>query len=147
MIEQFIPYHEALELEKLGFNQPCILALSWTNDTDRYTKQRYKPRAYLMGSTEIEYDFSKFKIEFANNYSTEIRVPTFSQAFKFFREKCNLIPNLQYYGNWNFEIFRVTELAEPIDDLDINYTFKGGTYEEAELECLVKLIDIVKNKL
>jgi hypothetical protein len=124
MKKEFVPYEQALELKKLGFNEECL---------SYYT--------YPEGKFSNVLSFNSYK-----NTALKTSSPTFSQAFRWFREKYNLIPDIQYYGNWNFEIFRIGEFAEPMDDVNVDYTFKGGTYEEAELECLKKLIEIVKNK-
>ena len=63
----------------------------------------------------------------------ECKAPLYQQCFRWFREKhdlhCNIDP-------WGYCIF------------DDNGTEKTGfeSYEEAELECLKKLIEIVKQK-
>ena len=67
-------------------------------------------------------------------------------AFRWFREKYNLIPNVEsiYTDETRTEIkfwFWIGNHKEYSDD-EVFY----DTYEEAELECLVKLIEIVKNK-
>ena len=61
-----------------------------------------------------------------------IGAPLYQQAFRWFREKYNMHFFAQYFtdGKW-----RGTHSKE-----DFN------TYEEAELACLKKLIEIVKNK-
>ena len=125
MEKEFVPYEQALELKKLGFNDECFAGY------DIYTKELY-----------IGYENSQrtFNIEYY------ILAPILAQTFRWFREKYNLILDIQYYGNWNFEIFRIGEFAEPMDDVNVDYTFRGGTYEEAELECLKKLIEIVKSR-
>ncbi len=124
MEKEFVPYEQALELKQLGFNEECF---------SYYT--------YPEGKFSNVLSFNSYK-----NTALKTSSPTFSQAFRWFREKYNLIPDIQYYGNWNFEIFRIGEFAEPMDDVNVDYTFKGGTYEETELECLKKLIEIVKKK-
>ena len=124
MKNEFVPYEQALELKQLGFNEECF---------SYYT--------YPEGKFSNVLSFNSYK-----NTALKTSSPTFSQAFRWFREKYNLIPDIQYYGNWNFEIFRIGEFAEPMDDVNVDYTFKGGTYEDAELECLKKLIEIVKSK-
>ncbi len=124
MKKEFVPYEQALELKQLGFNEECF---------SYYT--------YPEGKFSNVLSFNSYK-----NTALKTSSPTFSQAFRWFREKYNLIPDIQYYGNWNFEIFRIGEFAEPMDDVNVDYTFKGGTYEETELECLKKLIEIVKSK-
>ena len=124
MKNEFVPYEQALELKQLGFNEECF---------SYYT--------YPEGKFSNVLSFNSYK-----NTALKTSSPTFSQVFRWFREKYNLIPDIQYYGNWNFEIFRIGEFVEPMDDVNVDYTFKGGTYEDAELECLKKLIEIVKSK-
>ena len=124
MKKEFVTYEIALELKELGFDEEC---LAWTipNETN-----------FIISPCE----------KYGERFDKMVQIPTFSQVFRWFREKYNLIPDIQYYGNWNFEIFRIGEFAEPMDDVNVDYTFKGGTYEESELECLKKLIEIVKSK-
>ena len=123
MEKEFVPYEQALELKQLGFDEECF---------SYYT--------YPEGKFSNVLSFNSYK-----NTALKTSSPTFSQAFRWFREKYNLIPDIQYYGNWNFEIFRIGEFAEPMDDVNVDYTFKGGTYEESELECLKKLIEVIKD--
>ena len=67
----------------------------------------------------------------------------FQQAFRFFREKYGLhyiiCKNIQMDGYGYREVILIPYMEE-----NENTIFK--TYEEAELECLVKLIDIVKKQ-
>jgi hypothetical protein len=75
----------------------------------------------------------------------ECRAPTFSQAFRWFREKYNLICRVS-----------VTSYGCTLDEQEFYcvITSKYGTasyeifntYEEAELDCLKKLIEIVEYK-
>ncbi len=58
-------------------------------------------------------------------------LPLYQQAFRWFREKYNL---REQYG-----VF-------PHHTIMINYLIEGGREEEAELECLKKLIEIVKQQ-
>ena len=131
MKKEFVPYEQALSLKELGFDK-ITFGVYYISDDKHEVVVSNGPYNYGK-NTGI---YKKYNV----------LTPTFSQAFRWFREKYNLIPDIQYYGNWNFEIFRIGEFAEPMDDVNVDYTFKGGTYEEAELECLKKLIEIVKNK-
>ena len=135
MKKEFVPYEQALELKKLGFNEPCY---AYFSNKYTYVDTIIKPIHVISENINESALIRKLEITCLS--------PTFSKAFRWFREKYNLIPDIQYYGNWNFEIFRIGEFAEPMDDVNVDYTFKGGTYEEAELECLKKLIEIIKNK-
>jgi hypothetical protein len=72
---------------------------------------------------------------YKNGVSENISAPTFSQAFRFFREKYKLsgIPTHQSYDVWNLETGECFIEEYPIE-----------SYEEAELACLRHLIEIVK---
>lgn len=115
MEKEFVPYEQALELKGLGFDKPCLI-----KDTEQGE-------------------------DFAIYYEHENGRPTFSQSFKFFREKYNLICRV-----------RVTSYGCTLDEQEFycEITSKNGTasyeifhtYEEAELDCLIKLIEITKSK-
>jgi len=70
-------------------------------------------------------------------YGEVIESPLYQQAFRWFRENYKLsgIPTHQSYEIYNLETEECINEVYPID-----------TYEEAELACLIKLIEIVKNK-
>ena len=131
MKKEFVPYEQALSLKELGFDK-ITFGVYYISDDKHEVVVSNGPYNYGK-NTGI---YKKYNV----------LTPTFSQAFRWFREKYNLIPDIQYYGNWNFEIFRIGEFAEPMDDVNVDYTFRGGTYEEAELECLKKLIEIIKSR-
>jgi hypothetical protein len=125
MEKEFLPYEIALELKELGFDEPC-----------------YK------GYTE---DYKEL-ISFSNthtNTSVKTTLPTkpfttplYQQVFRWFREKHNLnsfvIDSKSY--SWYFNI------NDMVKDDVISEVLYFRTYEEAELECLKKLIEIVKDK-
>jgi len=115
-MKDFTLYQEALELKQLGFKERC-LGHYWENLF--YFRTTFNHPSTMPNSPE------------------SCLAPTYSQAFRFFREK---------YG--------LCIVIKPIDDkkLDLGYNLvKNGlimnahlTYEEAELACLKKLIEIVK---
>jgi hypothetical protein len=81
--------------------------------------------------------------------ATDINAPTFSQAFRFFREKYHFVGTILgdgFNGELKGYYYSITEEGwinyyESIDDGKWY-----DTYEEAEDACLNKLIEIVKNK-
>ena len=73
---------------------------------------------------------------------TDTLAPTYSQAFRFFREKHNLIGLVEGGYADGKNIFTYIIWNDFKDDWCNEYV---STYEEAELECLKKLIEIVKN--
>ena len=120
MNKEFIPYEQASELEKLGFDEPCFGVYA--------TKDGYVRKS--------AYD------EIGN-------APLYQQAFRWFREKYDL--NVFVYANTHISI--ELSLTEPRKYFYLIDTEEGleeskdfNTYEEAELECLKKLIELVKNK-
>jgi len=122
--KEFIPYEQALALKELGFDEPCFNYYSTPNHPS------LKP-AILLGNNPSEPLMSSqmYKIGV-----WKIKAPLYQQAFKWFREKCDLHCNID---PWGYCIF------------DDNGTEKTGfkTYEQAELECLKKLIEIIQNIL
>ena len=111
MEKEFIPYKIALALKELGFDEPCIRG--W----DKNKKIWYHP------DTDIVLDN-----------------PTFSQVFRFFRDKHNL-DSWIYCSDESKGYFAIILKRKRF----VSYHENFDTYEEAELACLNKLIEIVKN--
>jgi hypothetical protein len=65
--------------------------------------------------------------------STSVQLPLYQQAFRFFREKYNLHSHIEYSKGF-YEYWILLDV--------IGY----DTYEEAELACIKKLIEIAKNR-
>lgn len=99
MNNEFIPYEQAVELKELGFDEPCF--------------------AYRGGCGGIMIKETPHCV---------ISAPSFSQAFRWVREKHDLFISIVHYEN----------------GYSINDLRRFETYEEAELACLKKLIEIVK---
>ena len=119
MNKEFLPYNESLELKALGFDESCF---------------GYYSEGELILNSHTNNHMQRFR------YSA----PTFSQAFRWFREKLAIrsciIDNHQTPG--------YTYTTGP-DQYYYDTGSENGwfhTYEEAELACLNKLIEIVKQK-
>jgi hypothetical protein len=125
MEKEFVPYVEALELKELGFNEPCF-----TYYYNIVGKLRTNIPVNIGDSLTYE----------SNKKSGITLAPTFSQAFRWFRSngiESTIVPIiLGTHKEYQFVIFALNEV--------LNTGFE--TYEKAELECLKKLIKIVKNK-
>lgn len=118
MTQEFVPYEQALALKELGFDEECLGNFA---DDEKHTL-------------------------FTNgNRPGKIDAPTFSQAFRWFREKHKIHPviNLTIIGTWYFELYDLNDKRNAEIKTNQN-EFK--TPEEAELACLIKLIEIVKEK-
>ena len=122
MEKEFVPYKQSLELKELGFDEPCF---GFYNNAD--------------GNVWIKHTIDE---SIKNIYTGDFEAPLYQQAFRWFREKYNLhsyIVDSKSY-KWYFNIDDMT-----IDDV-ISEVLYFKTYEEAELACLKKLIEIVKQK-
>jgi hypothetical protein len=129
MEKEFIPYEQALELKELGFNEECLNKF-YTKPNSKMFCIDEKGRPYSIKNTSnMLYTIGEHYVLKDDNV---IIAPLYQQAFRWFREKYQLhFPIMvQHGGTWYFEKFST----------------KGfKTYEEAELACLKKLIETVKN--
>ena len=138
MEKEFISYEEALALKELGFDEQCFA----TYNSDK--KVNRNP-SHNMEDLPIEgqpYYWNNSKI-----YKSCITTPLYQQAFRWFREKYKLDPTIKSWTENNKIIYYIS--TEPIGKPSRYkcYEVKKDSYEEAELACLKKLIEIVKNKL
>jgi len=129
-MKDFVSYEIALALKELGFDDKCFGA---------YDK-KYK----LAISTSDYWD--KSSLYSLNDYfgknTYRCLAPLYQQAFRWFREKYS-------YQSFISPSNELTYLAYDFTLKGFDGYFKSKqfkTYEEAELECLKKLIEIVKNK-
>jgi hypothetical protein len=136
MIEKdFIPYEIALELKQLGFDEPCFGYHYTLNGKDWKFADNHK--------------YHEIDDQLVIGSKFTLLAPTYSQAFRWFRDKYGLYINLIY--DWNDEIYRVTIMVQNEDKSCKVIYLKEGDYikeyktlEEAELACLKKLIELVK---
>tara|TARA_B110000503_G_scaffold27536_1_gene43963 strand:- start:11665 stop:12042 length:378 start_codon:yes stop_codon:yes gene_type:complete len=116
----FVPYQIALDMKSIGFDKPNYF-LKW-------------------------YD-SKGNIREGLGLG-EVKAPLYQQAFRWFREKYDLHSGIDnsisgYYGiTKKRDVKSSLYLSEWVNTQE--FPFK--THEEAELACLIKLIEIVKEK-
>jgi hypothetical protein len=130
MNKEIVPYEEALTLAQIGFVQSCWHTyhdLTWPSNEDKHKLQTV-------------HNLTSYTEPYAHKYINPVLAPTFSQAFRWFRENYGLNYEISYAG-------KVGEYHAFVKDYI--YGNNGNspsvfTYEEAELECLKKLIEIVK---
>jgi hypothetical protein len=131
MIEkEFTPYEQALALKELGFDEPC---LGW-----------YLPEIVDKGnvaSVILGSYITKW-----NKFGDRLSVSTFSQAFRWFREKYDKygVVNIDLSNNLEDKIF-VYVIENKLGYI-IDRSEEYESYEKAELACLIKLIEITKTK-
>ena len=116
MTKEFVPYEQALALKELGFDEPCFMA-------------------YLNGNLDKELFLFNHSIR---SHSTQefTSAPLYQQAFRWFREKHDKLGCIKKANDRNRFVYLVNDIVFAFYD----------TYEDAEIACLIKLIEIVKNK-
>jgi len=131
MNKEFIPYSQALALKELGFDEPCFGYYHICN-TDEL-KEIY----------ECDYFFHEKSGNFNSNCLL-LKAPLYQQAFRWFREKFGYYANLFVDDDKTFGFMISSFVEEGVLEKPIQRNY--SSYEEAELVCLIKLIEIVKNK-
>jgi hypothetical protein len=144
-MKDFAPYQQSLELKELGFDEPCFANYTVIPEDkiDWFTIPEQGITNKTSFGSSKNYNSKYFEEE------GTISAPTYSQAFRWFREKYGLHQNItQYYGERFY--FKIEDMFFPRrhEDYPIEKLRDLGEYvsqEEAELACLNKLIEIVKD--
>jgi hypothetical protein len=124
MKNEFCTYEQALVLKELGFDAPCF------------------------GCYDVEAVFGLTVMSIKQYYTNSKKdtwncsAPLYQQAFRWFREKYQLHFTITSISqeSWQWHI------TKPGESLGKMYQEDFYTYEEAEQDCLDKLIEICKNK-
>ena len=142
MDKQFATYKQSLALKELGFDEPCFAAYS--GDEDNSSLFIYWNDLVNMSELFISQDNCE-------KFDYECLVPTFSQAFRWFRKEHNLYHEIRTFA-WDYDKkelgFSIRTYLNPIyiETERLIHSEVYETYEEAESACIDKLIEIVKNK-
>lgn len=123
MEREFVGYEEALALKELGFNELCFGYFHYIYKKDLIVY----PIKGCVNSALLE---------------KEVSAPLFQQAFRFFREKYQI----ECYIKSLYEQKENKGFYFGLDDYKSRdfYSKTYVSYEEAELACLKKLIEIAK---
>ena len=139
MEKEFVPYEIALRMKALGFNEPC---LAWFSDRN----------IRVVGTNGCTVSHLPFNSSFKDD-DEFVSAPTFSQAFRWFREKYNLYTEIhKKFDGIGVSIILSEYRYDHRQDKEVEYhipKYFGNihkSYEEAELACLKKLCEIVENK-
>lgn len=153
MNKEFLTYEESIALKQLGFDELCLgyynhkeVLLLATPSLDRTYLPFYYKNSKIRGLANI---FSSKKTE-----DKFVSTPTYQQAFRWFRENYSLQHEITRQGirYWLLTIYDIDKTTPngvfngKKYQLDEELTNEPTTYEKAELECLKKLIELVKSK-
>ena len=135
MTKEFVPFDRSLKLKELGFNESCLGGY-----------------IYLQGSGTFELAFYKDRnVDFNTTSNIYVSAPLYQQCYRWFREKYNLYQDISVFA-WNYDKkqlgFSIRTYLNPVN-IETERKVYGEvyeTYEEAELACLDKLIELVENK-
>jgi hypothetical protein len=137
--KEFVPHTESLELKKLGFNKPCLICYRGESGLYSHSIGGYASEITLKSNT----DLNTYSVNEKEDYW--VAAPTYLQAFRWFRENYGL-------SGWVNESFVGSSqgVISIKSEIGLKYhtavTKLFDTYEEAELECLKRLIEIVKQQ-
>jgi hypothetical protein len=129
MEKEVVPYEESLALAQIGFVQSCWHAyhdLTFPSKEDKH-------------KLETVHNLTSYTESCVYQYVNPVLAPTYSQCFRWFREKHNL------FGQVNIHTYFIYNISNGDFKMVKEYDKLFETYEEAELACLKKLIEIVKN--
>ena len=124
-MKDFIPYNEALVLKELGFDEPCFGIITGVYGENPPLVVE------LAGSKEWKRETLTYCTSWQEGW---VLIPLYSQAFRWFRDN----HNLTHMVSDNLEAFVFAVEGA------LMFGKIYDTYEEAELACLKKLIEIVK---
>lgn len=140
--KEVVPYKQALALKELEFNEPCLA---------------YYLCSFLKDNFQIKYGITnKNLLKYDKDNKNRISAPLYQQAFRWFREKYGLEsyinPELPFsYNNPKYTVIFIKTTKNFItytnDTIWIRENIERkrfNSYEEAELKCLKKLIEIIK---
>ena len=122
MKKEFIPYEIALALKELGFDEPCFA----------HFVKHYNEIKCILNSDDFDEWWTN------NSDNLECKAPLYQQVFRWFREKYNLYSFVFVFDQgFGYETYK-----EGV--IQTNESFES--YDEAQIACLDKLIELVKNK-
>jgi hypothetical protein len=125
MIQEILPYEQALGLKELGFEEPTIFGY------DRV------PMLCTMGKSAFD----------SLNYNAKsggyVSAPLYQQAIRWIREKYNYSVEITYR---NADKKYLVSLYPIWPNIEVFFLGTHSEYEEAESLCIKKFIEMVKEK-
>jgi hypothetical protein len=146
MEKEFVTYEQALVLKELGFDEPCF----------GFYKLKHSNVYY---DTIVQTQIHKFRnnsdLNLYSDLKEKIAAPLKQQVFDYFRNKYNLIYQINYLYNGNYQVIIHKNTHEYMEIIESKYGRNSCvyeipdnySYEEAESACIDKLIEIVKEKI
>ena len=151
MTKEFLPYDRALKLKQLGFEDECMAYYEMSlTEVEHEEDGTSGPFGWKKGEVSFEKRFfvNNLKgVDHSNENWIEFAAPLFQQAFRWFRNEHGVsiyISPLEDGSAFYHMVY--TNINVPYSNRICSLPSKWNTYEEAELACLDKMIQIVESK-
>jgi hypothetical protein len=141
MEKEFVRHEISLELKQLGFDEPCFY--QYVRDFDNYGE-------LIPITSETNHPILRNNQQVSHCSGGDcFAAPLYQQVFRWFREKYELDSYIKpsLLGTkkvYDFYIWFTNKEGERDLFIGMNNEY---TYEEAEIECLLKLIEFVKESI
>jgi hypothetical protein len=137
MEKEFTPYNTALRMKAIGFDETCF--------------GHFQQEFHDDGMTELEPSLQMIISKQHQHAYQLCTAPLYQQAFRWFRAKYSICVEIHETTDWEEDneswSFVICKYRLGDNDGMISSTVDYDTYEEAELDCLKKLIEIVEKEL
>jgi len=130
MTKEFVPYELALRMKQLGFNEQCFRYEA----VKKICENQAQPGGCQLPNVHCGYPACTI-----DSSVESLPIPVWQQAFRWFREKHKLSSIISQFGYSIENQFGQIIHTIPDDENPL-------CYEEAELACLEKLLEIVESK-
>ena len=146
MQDQFVPYGIAIALKEIGYTEACMAHFS-ISLTECVNEEDGKSGPFGWEKGEVTFDKSYFinnydGIDYSNDDWLSAAAPLYQQVFNWFRKEHSidtmLIPKFGDNG-YGAECFKNGSLL-PVELLG------KYNYEEAQDECIIRIIKFIKEK-
>lgn len=117
----FVPYEHSFILKELGFDEPCLDF--YDNNEELFYNHENKEKIHIGDS---------------------VKAPLYAQAFEWFRENHSLEGQIKSWTERGEIVYYVSTEKVGAPSRFKCYEINVKTYAEAELACLIKLIELVK---
>ena len=123
MEKEFVSYELSLTLKDIGYESPSPIG-------------GYRGGAVFYYDKGSELFYDGLPMYSSSYHEGQIIAPLYQQVFRWFRDK---------YPDFDFGVAKIHNGTNNYHyHINLKWEFFEGTYEEAELACLKKLIEIVK---
>jgi hypothetical protein len=140
MKHEFVNYNQALKLKELGFDESCV----------GFYQLEYGEIRPCMVDDDEQYRLTGWRTcknsEIPKQYTS---APTFSQAFRWFRDTHNMFHEIQIdrttEPKFCYAVFHYEHYGN-YEEIRIGDWSLYRTYEDAELACLENFLEVVETK-